>query len=162
MGIKCPPRATTSAHLNPPENLRLDLNKKVEKQKPVLDHVLLNIGPFVRCWTPPGLPAPSAILYPRIVRYYKSQRAPRLIGRGRRRSDVTVDYVRGTGDAHHGFSRWKPRRGYHATGASLWRRNPTWTFIHSPPLANENKAHKRGTGNRKARSFQLYRSRTWI
>ncbi|MED6233144.1 hypothetical protein ATANTOWER_007430 [Ataeniobius toweri] len=46
------------------------------------------------CWTPPGLPAPSAILYPRIVHYYTSQRAPRLIGRGRRSSDVTVDYVR--------------------------------------------------------------------
>ncbi|KAK5612786.1 hypothetical protein CRENBAI_007255 [Crenichthys baileyi] len=32
-------------------------------------------------------------LYPRIVRYYKSQRTPRLIGRGRRNPDVTVDYI---------------------------------------------------------------------
>ncbi|MED6240419.1 hypothetical protein ATANTOWER_020822, partial [Ataeniobius toweri] len=48
----------------------------------VLDHVLLNIGPFAHCWTPPGLLALLAILYPRIIRYYKSQRAPRLIGRG--------------------------------------------------------------------------------
>ncbi|MED6243982.1 hypothetical protein ATANTOWER_032726 [Ataeniobius toweri] len=60
----------------------------------MLDHVLLNIGPFACCWTSPGLPAPSAILYPRIVRYYKSQRAPRLIGQGRCSSDVVVDYVR--------------------------------------------------------------------
>ncbi|KAK5608382.1 hypothetical protein CRENBAI_026606, partial [Crenichthys baileyi] len=59
----------------------------------MLDHVLLNIGPFARCWTPPGLPAPSAILYPRIVRYYKSQRAPRLIGWGRPKSDVIGGYI---------------------------------------------------------------------
>ncbi|MEQ2304073.1 hypothetical protein AMECASPLE_023344 [Ameca splendens] len=58
----------------------------------VLDHVLLNIGPFARCWTPPGLLVLSAILYPRIVRYYKSQRAPRL-GTGRPSSDVTVGYI---------------------------------------------------------------------
>ncbi|MEQ2242329.1 hypothetical protein ILYODFUR_034800 [Ilyodon furcidens] len=48
----------------------------------LLDHVLLNIGPFARCWMPTGLPAVLAILYPRTVCYYKSQRPLRLIGRG--------------------------------------------------------------------------------
>ncbi|MEQ2281449.1 hypothetical protein AMECASPLE_030440, partial [Ameca splendens] len=54
---------------------------------------LLNIGPFVRCWKQICCSASSAILYPSIVCYYKSQRTPRLIGRGRRSSDVTVGYI---------------------------------------------------------------------
>ncbi|MED6233659.1 hypothetical protein ATANTOWER_014625 [Ataeniobius toweri] len=50
-------------------------------ETPVLDHVLLDIGPFARCWMPPGLPAFSPILYPRTVRYYKSQRPPHVADR---------------------------------------------------------------------------------
>ncbi|MEQ2309299.1 hypothetical protein AMECASPLE_037159 [Ameca splendens] len=73
--------------------------------------------------------ASSAILYPRIVCYYKSQWAPRLIGRRRRSSDVTVGYITYSETAHHCF-----QVGYRTSiwGAPLWRRNPTWTFIHSP------------------------------
>ncbi|MED6234141.1 hypothetical protein ATANTOWER_023105 [Ataeniobius toweri] len=62
---------------------------------------LLNIGPFARCWTLPGLPAFSAILYPRTVRYYKSQRPLRLIGQGRRSSEATVHYITEYEMAHH-------------------------------------------------------------
>ncbi|MEQ2205500.1 hypothetical protein XENOCAPTIV_000820 [Xenoophorus captivus] len=72
----------------------------------VLDHALLNIGPFACCRAPPGLLALSAILHPRTVRYYKSQQAPRLIGRGRRSSDATVNYITEYETAHHCFSAW--------------------------------------------------------
>ncbi|MED6256604.1 hypothetical protein ATANTOWER_030330 [Ataeniobius toweri] len=38
--------------------------------------------------------------------------------KGRRSSDVTVGYIRTRETPHHCFfSRWKPRRGYHATEA---------------------------------------------
>ncbi|MEQ2311107.1 hypothetical protein AMECASPLE_016290 [Ameca splendens] len=67
---------------------------------------LLNVGPFARCWTPPGLLASSAILYPRTVRYYKSQQGPQLIGRGRRSSDATVNYITEYETAHHCFFSW--------------------------------------------------------
>ncbi|MED6245387.1 hypothetical protein ATANTOWER_002467 [Ataeniobius toweri] len=53
----------------------------------VLDHL------FAECCALLCLPASAAIMYPRIVCYYNSQQVLQLIGRGRRSSDVTVDYI---------------------------------------------------------------------
>ncbi|MED6290196.1 Vam6/Vps39-like protein [Characodon lateralis] len=71
----------------------------------MLDHL------FAEYWTICTLldaTMPSAILYRRIVCSYKSQRAPRLIGRGRRSSEATVNYITEYETAHHCLSRWKP------------------------------------------------------
>ncbi|KAK5598514.1 hypothetical protein CRENBAI_009314 [Crenichthys baileyi] len=63
-----------------------------------------------------------------IVCYYNSQHALQPKGRGRRSSDVTVDYTRTRKTLHHCFfSRW--RRGYHATEAhNILEKNVTRGF----------------------------------
>ncbi|MEQ2314119.1 hypothetical protein AMECASPLE_008857 [Ameca splendens] len=128
----------------------------------MLDHVLLNIGPYVSCWTPGCLPASSAILYPRTVRYYKSQRPPQLIGRGRRSSDATVNYMTEYETAHHCFSDGNRDVVTTQLKRIILEKKSHVDFHSFSQLANEKTKRIKLTGIRKLVSFQLYRSKTWV
>ncbi|MEQ2316932.1 hypothetical protein AMECASPLE_037490 [Ameca splendens] len=68
----------------------------------------------------PGVGPLFATIRPSIFCYYNTQHALQLTGRGRRSSDVTVNYIRTRETVYHCFfSGWKPRRGYHATEACI-------------------------------------------
>ncbi|MEQ2234864.1 hypothetical protein ILYODFUR_035759 [Ilyodon furcidens] len=62
---------------------------------------LLNIGPYARCWTPLCLSNVIGHFVPQDSLSYNTQRPLRLIRRGRRSPEATVNYITEDGTTHH-------------------------------------------------------------
>ncbi|MEQ2286190.1 hypothetical protein AMECASPLE_039736 [Ameca splendens] len=70
----------------------------------VLDHLLLNIGPFARCWTSLCLSNGIGHFVSQDSLSYKTQRPLRLIRQGRCSPEATVNYITEDEMTHHLFS----------------------------------------------------------
>ncbi|KAK5610764.1 hypothetical protein CRENBAI_026872 [Crenichthys baileyi] len=91
-----------------------------------------------------------------IVRHYKSQRALRLIGRGRPKSDVTKgltshEVIYECGPFKLSFSRWKPDQQLRI----ILEERSHVDFIYSPRWPTKRTIHDRGFWNKKARDFNF-------
>ncbi|MED6250002.1 hypothetical protein ATANTOWER_022989, partial [Ataeniobius toweri] len=94
---------------------------------------LLNIGPFARCWTPLCLSNVIGHFVPQDSLSYKTQRPLRLIRRGRRSPEATVNYITEDETTHHLLFSWRPDQELKRITSG---EESQGDFIYSPSLAN--------------------------